>query len=202
LSLFKAVSAKLGHFLVVYGGWGILAISFMDSSFVPFPGVNDGLIIHLSSQRPPHAFIYAAQATVGSVLGALVMYWIGRGGGSFFWKRTSPEKIQRMEGWLRKNDFVTVLMMSVLPPPSPFKLLLLVAGMLRVNVLSFCLALCVGRGLRFGADAYLGVKFGAQAEEYLGHHLGKASILLVILILGVTFIWRRLRRPPAQSVAG
>lgn len=202
MSLLRALSAKLAHFLAVYGGWGILGISFFDSSFIPLPGVNDVLVIHLSSQKPSFAVIYALQATVGSVLGALVMYWVGRGGGSFFWKRASPQKIHRTRRWLEKNDFVSVLVMSVLPPPSPFKLLLLVAGMLRVNMLRYCLALCLGRGLRFGAEAYLGVAFGAQAEEYLRHHIGKVSIVIVLLILALTILYRRFQRPPAETVTG
>lgn len=47
--MLKSLSAKLGHFLLLYGGWGLFAMSFLDSSLVPFPGVNDLALILMAS---------------------------------------------------------------------------------------------------------------------------------------------------------
>src|SRR5262249_23075131 len=80
----KAFAAKLEQLLSAYGAWGILATSFLDSTFVPMPGFNDLLLLHLSSRRPALALVYALQCTLGSLLGCYVVYGLGRGGGSLF----------------------------------------------------------------------------------------------------------------------
>ena len=51
-SMLKSLSVKLGHVLVLYGGWGLFAMSFLDSSLIPFPVVNDLALIVMASQRP------------------------------------------------------------------------------------------------------------------------------------------------------
>jgi membrane protein YqaA with SNARE-associated domain len=194
LSFLKALSAKLAHFLAVYGGWGLLGISFLDSSFVPLPGVNDLLLLHVSGQRPERAMLYALQCTVGSVLGAYAIYYLARGGGRFIWRQASPSSLGRAHGWLERNEFATMLVASLLPPPAPFKAFLIAAGLLRVNAVRFGVALLVGRGLRFGAEAFLAARYGAEAEAYLKANLVWASLLAAVLVVGVTMLYRRLAR--------
>ena len=80
LNFFKRLAAKLGAVLAVYGGWGLVAISALDSSVVPMPAVNDLLLIHLSAGTPFRMPLYVLTATIGSVLGAFVMFSIGFGG--------------------------------------------------------------------------------------------------------------------------
>lgn len=225
----KSFATKLGLILSAYGGWGILATSLLDSTFVPMPGFNDLLLLHLSSQRPALALVYALQCTVGSLLGCYVMYGLGRGGGSLFRKRrvagtdvaepndrstsarptasalsleqesnsvqlaASPASSTRL--WLERNDFVSVLVMSLLPPPAPFKVFVTTAGVLRMNPLRFGLALFVGRGARFAAEAMLGARYGADAEVYIRHHVGRASMIAIVIIVLCTLAYRRLLRP-------
>jgi membrane protein DedA with SNARE-associated domain len=88
-----------------------------------------------------------------------------------------------------------------LPPPAPFKAFLVTAGALRVNAARFGVALLAGRGLRFGSEALLGARYGAQAEAYLKEHFVWASLLLVGLIVAFTLLQRRLGRPPVEASA-
>jgi membrane protein YqaA with SNARE-associated domain len=190
----ESLSAKLGQILALYGGWGLFGTSFLDSSFVPLPVLNDLLLMHLSSQHRGRAVIYALQATLGSLLGSYALYGVGRGGISFFWRKSSPEAVLRARRWLDRNDFVVLVVASLLPPPTPYKVFLLTAGVLRVNVLHFGMALLVGRGLRFGALALLGACYGAQAEAYLKQNAGWASLVAAVLVVGLALLYRRLRR--------
>ena len=48
----------------------------------------------------------------------------------------------------------------------------------------------VGRGLRFGADAWLGARYGPEAQAYLKDNLGWASLVAVALVLGLTLAYR------------
>ena len=188
--MLKSLSAKVGHVLVLYGGLGLFAMSFLDSSLIPFPVVNDLALIVMASKRPAWWPFYALASTLGSVCGAYLLYGIARGGGKFFFRKTTPHAIAHARRWLERNDFVAVLVASILPPPAPYKVFVLTAGLLRVNALNFGLALLVGRGLRFGAEAWLGARYGVQAQDYLRHNLGWTSLAIVIVIVGLALLQR------------
>lgn len=166
-------------------------MSFLDSSFIPFPVVNDLALILLASRRPSRALFYALQSTLGSVLGAYLLYGIARSGGQLLWRKSKPRAVACAERWLHRNDFVALLVACLLPPPAPLKVFVLTAGILRVNAVHFGAALLVGRSLRFGADAWLGARYGARAEAYLKQDLGWASLVAAGLVVGLTLLWRR-----------
>lgn len=200
LTFLKSLIAKLGQILTLYGGWGLLGISFLDSSFVPLPGVNDLLLIHLSAQNPSRAILYALASTLGSIGGSFVMYGLARGGAKLLARRKSSAAVQRARKWIERNDFASLLVASLLPPPSPYKFFLLAAGALRINPLRFGAALAVGRGLRFAAAAYLGARYGMQAEAYLKENIVWASLLVVFLVIVWTWLYRRFVSGPVPNI--
>jgi len=187
----KSLTAKLGQFLALYGGWGLLSISFLDSSILSLPLVNDLLLIHLAARHPERVVLYAMQSTVGSILGAYLTYFVARGGGKYLLRKFSAGKIARAQHWLDRNDFVSVLVASLLPPPAPFKVFLIAAGILRVNPVRFGTALLVGRGARFLAEGYLAALYGLRAEQYLKDNLAWVSLVVVVVVAG-TVVHRRL----------
>ncbi len=194
----KSLSVHLGHVVARYGGWGLLAVNFLDSSFLAFPVVNDLLLIHLAGQHPKGALVYALQATAGSVLGAYSLYGIALAGGQFLWHKSSPaherdrEKLSRAHQWLERNEWITLLVASLLPPPTPFKVFPIAAGVFRVNAARFGAALIVGRGLRFGAESLIGMRYGVGAEAFLKANIAWVSLTLAALILAATLVYRRL----------
>ena len=192
-TMLKSISLKLGHLLVLYGGWGLFAMSFLDSSLVPFPVLNDLALIMMASRRPAWWPLYALASTLGSVGGTYLLYAMARGGGKFFFRKTTPQSVTNAQRWLERNDFVAILVASLLPPPAPMKVFILTAGILRVIALRFGLALLVGRGLRFTADAWLGAHYGVQAQDYVRHNLGWASLAIVIVIVGLALLQRWLK---------
>ena len=201
MSFLKDLSIKLGQFLALYGGWGLFGISLLDSSFVPLPGLNDLLLMHLSAQHPARALLYALASTLGSVAGAYVIYGLARGGGRFLWRKQPSRSLARAHRWLERNEFVAILTASVLPPPAPFKAFLVAAGALRVNAVRFGIALLVGRGLRFGAEALLAARYGAQAEAYLKANYVWTSLVVALLVVVGSMVYRRLARTPSEEPA-
>jgi membrane protein YqaA with SNARE-associated domain len=201
-NMLKSLSVKLGQVLLLYGGWGLFAMSFLDSSLIPFPVVNDLALIVMASKRPAWWPLYALATTLGSVCGAYLLYGFARGGGKFFFHKMTPRSISRAQHWLERNDFLAVLVASILPPPAPYKVFILTAGVLRVNAVHFGLALLVGRGLRFGAEAWMGARYGIQAQDYLRHNLGWASLTAVILIVGLALLQRWLGNRGSGSEVG
>lgn len=198
LAHLKALEMMLGHLLARYGGWGLFAISFLDSSFLAFPFVNDLLVIKLASLHPYKAIIYSLQCTVGSVLGAYIIYVITRQGRRLFAARSSPREKSHIWRWVERNDFLSILVASLLPPPMPFKIFAIIAGGLNMGSVRFLTALVIGRGLRFSFEAWLGVRYGAAAQAYLTRNFGWLAIVTVATVVIAAIIYRRFKQHPAQ----
>ncbi len=199
MSLLKSLVTKLATFLALHGGWGLFAISFLDSSVLSFPLVNDLLLIHLSSQHPKKAVIYAFLCAVGSVLGSYLVYALARRGATLAWGEASPDEMGRVQKWVARNGFVALLVASLLPPPAPFKLFPVAAGAMRMNPARFGAALLIGRSVRFLAGAWLGARYGAAGEDYLKKNvLWTLPALGGVIVLGV-FVYRRLVRRNSKT---
>ena len=188
--------------LALYGG-GLFVLSFLDSSFIPFPGINDIALIVLASKHPARSPFYALLSTLGSLLGCFVMYGIARGGGRLAGGKRASTKRNRARRWLEQNEFVSMLVMALLPPPAPLKFFVIAAGALRMNMVNFGAALLVGRSLRFAAIAWLGAHYGAEAEAYLKKNLTWASLVTIVLVIALALIfrWWKARQPAADDSA-
>ncbi len=191
---FKTTIRVLGRFLARHGGWGLFLISYLDSSFLAFPFINDLLLMKFSSLHPARAWIYALECTIGSVLGAYTLYHLTRTGSRYFHRKAETEKKTRFGRWLERNDFLSILVASLLPPPMPFKIFPLIAGGLRTDGIRFILALLVGRGLRFAAESWVGVRYGALAQRYLRENIVWLSVVVIAIILVVALAVRWLEK--------
>jgi membrane protein YqaA with SNARE-associated domain len=167
------------------GGLGLFLIAFLDSSVLTFPVINDLLLIDLSVRYPARMPYYAAMATLGSVGGCLLLYYIARKGGEAMFHKHAGPRAQHIHAWINRNGFVSILLTALLPPPTPFKVFVIAAGALEMPLRPFVLGLLVARGFRFFGEGYLAVRFGDQASHFLiSHKLEVAGITLgVVLIL-------------------
>ncbi|MGH9432820.1 MAG: YqaA family protein [Terriglobia bacterium] len=186
----RTLITTLGPILSRYGIWGLFAISFLDSSFLAFPVINDLLLIKLASVNPHYAVFDAMVSTLGSVLGAYTLYAITRRGRKMLSKEGTETQKTQIRRWIERNDFISILVGALLPPPTPFKLFPIIAGGLHVDVSRFLLALIVGRGIRFGAEAWLGARYGPAAAHYLKGSIGWMSLVAVVVIVVATLIYR------------
>lgn len=170
--------------LGVLGGWGLLAIAFFDSSFGTLPILNDLLVIWLSMENPEKMAFYAGMASVGSILGCLTIFFLARKGGEVVLrKKASPQQMERMRRWYERNEFLTVAIPAVMPPPTPFKAFVLAAGVFQVRLRYFLAALVLGRGLRYFLWGFLAVQFGEKAVQVLRNNYLQVSAAAVVLIL-------------------
>jgi membrane protein DedA with SNARE-associated domain len=147
---------------------------------------------------------YAALATLGSVAGCLTLHHIAsRGGEAFLRKRVSPKRLERGRALVQRYGLLAVLVPSLLPPPAPFKLFVLLAGAVGVPRARFALAVLLGRGIRYFGQGFLAVWYGEQAIAFLRTHGREVwiGLVLAILVSVVAFVlWRRFRgRTPAVA---
>ena len=179
------------------GAPGLALISFLDSSFLSLPQVADALIVALTIQHPERWMIYSAATTLGSTAGCFVLYTIARKGGeAFLRRRFSEAQIERGLGLFRRHGLLAVIVPAMLPPPTPFKIFVLLAGLAGVRPLPFMLGIAIGRGFRFGGEGWLAYRYGAQATQYINDNLATASVIIAgaVLLLGVVLILSRRRR--------
>jgi membrane protein YqaA with SNARE-associated domain len=132
-------------FAVGIGGPGLFAVAFLDSSFLSLPEINDLLLVWMVSRHESRMVLYAASATLGSISGCLVLYYIGRKGDQFVVRRFSPDRVQRALAQFQRFGVLAVLIPSLLPPPAPFKIFVLLSGVAGIRPSRFVLAIAVGR---------------------------------------------------------
>jgi membrane protein YqaA with SNARE-associated domain len=188
----QTLSVHLGHVLGHYGGWGLFLINVLDSSVLAFPVINDLLLIHMASRQPALAPLYAAYCTAGSLAGSFAIYGLGRGGIRIFRRNPEMREAGRARRWLARNDFVTVLVAALLPPPAPFKVVPIMAGAVSMKITRLAAALLIGRGLRFAFEAWVGLRYGAEAETFLRYHLAFLSLAaaasIILLVAGYRYL--------------
>jgi membrane protein YqaA with SNARE-associated domain len=191
------------------GAPGMFVVAFLDSSFLSFPEINDILLVTSSHIHPERAWLYAAMTTLGSVTGCLVMWELGRRGGeAFLAKKFGASRVQRVELAVKRWGVLTIAIPAVLPPPMPFKIFVVAAGVVGFPARRLALTLLLARGLRYAFWAAMGAYYGGEALEWLERFDAWfadrwVAILIVLgglVLAALIFLWARglrARRPGA-----
>lgn len=179
------------------GAPGLFLAAIADSSFLSLPEVVDILLVWMVTQHTSRMLLYASAATLGSLCGCLVLYGVGRKGDQFIARRFSAERVEQALGAFRRYGVMTVLIPSLLPPPMPFKIFVLLAGAAGINVWRFAVAILIGRGIRYFGEATLAVWYGDRALAFIDEN-GRQVSLGLALLLGVGLagylLWQKSRR--------
>jgi membrane protein YqaA with SNARE-associated domain len=182
-------------FAMAWGGPGLFFVAFLDASFLSLPEINDLLVIWLVMRHKEAFVYYASMATLGSLTGCLVLYAIARlGGEAVLRKRLKQRRIESGMETFRRYGLLALLVPAILPPPMPFKVFVLLAGIAEVPTYSFTLAIAIGRGLRYFALSLLAVFYGETAVRYMRENSSVVATVLAALVLagGVSYVvWRK-----------
>lgn len=184
---------KFSHYLVSFGPLGLLAIAFLDSVMIPMPGGVDAVLLLLSASRPSWVLVYVAAATIGSTAGCVVLYFISQRAGHRALARFSESKQKRVKNLIDRYDVLSVLVASLLPPPFPFKLFVVSAGVFRLNLVRFTVAVAAGRTFRYLLEGYLAARYGEHAKEILGRYYPAIAVGLALVII-IVFVGKNLLR--------
>jgi len=174
---------KIVAFAGALGAPGLFLISFLDSSVLTFPVINDLLLIELSIEHPARMPFYAFMAGTGSVLGCVLLYFLARKGGEAFFHRKAGERAAAVRHWVEKNGFIGMLIAALLPPPTPFKIFVFAAGVFEVPLWSFTSAIALARAIRYFGMGYLAIRYGNDALPYLKDHKLEAAVVIVLFVL-------------------
>lgn len=190
---------RLSDYFIALGPFGLFAVALLDSALVPLPSSADALMLLLSTAHPRLMPLYAFLATAGSAIGCVILYYISRRAGRRALNRFSEAKQKRVKELIDRYDVLAVLVASLLPPPFPFKLFVITAGVFRFSVLRFTVAIVAGRAFRFLLEGYFAVRFGSQAKQILARYYPWIG-LVVALVLIAFFIMRNQLKKKEEAV--
>ena len=176
---------------VALGGPGLFVIAFLDSSFISLPQINDLLVVLMVTRYKAWMPYYAVMATLGSVAGCYTIYYLARrGGDAFLQKRLKQKHVDRTLALYRRHGLLALMVPALLPPPAPFKVFVLAAGLAHVRPVPFVLAIAIARGLRYWALGVLAVYYGDAALELMQTHGREVALWLVgLIVVGVLAWW-------------
>lgn len=180
-----------------FGAPGLFVVAALDSSFLPLPGATDLLLILVVTREPDRMLLAAAAATLGSVVGCLAMHYLGKKGGDVLVRRRfASDRIDRATATLQRHGVMAVLIPSLLPPPAPFKIFILLAGVIGIPASRLAAAIAIGRTVRYLALGLLAVRYGARAQTYLRER-GAVVSLVAVSVLTIAFMvylqWKKAR---------
>jgi membrane protein YqaA with SNARE-associated domain len=174
----------------------LFIIAFLDSSFLALPEINDLLVVSAVMKHPYRLVYYAAMATAGSIAGCLALYAVGRRGGSALVRsRFGGGRLASATRAIQRYGVLAILVPSLLPPPAPFKIFVLLAGVAGIPLWKFVVALLIGRGTRFLAIGILAARYGQQTVDFIHEHQRTAGLVVVglVVVAGVFYFWRQRR---------
>lgn len=186
--------------VVKLGFLGAGVIGFADSAAIPVP--IDAILAVYVWEDKPHFWAYVLLAAAGSALGGLVPYWIGRGGGELYLrKHVNHQRFDDLRQRFENKEFAAVLIPSMLPPPTPWKVFVFAAGVFEMPMRSFLVAVFLGRMVRWMTLAVLVLELGPGAVSMVQHHaLAVIAGVVGVVVVAAGWWWLRMRRKRRQAM--
>ncbi len=165
--------------------WALSMVSFIESSFFPLP--PDIMLIPMVLAKRAKAFVYAAYASVSSVLGGMAGYAIG-----YFLFDTIGQPMLDFYGYGDKFDLFAsqynewgawIVLMAGLTP-FPYKVITIASGVTGLAFPVFMVASIVARSIRFFAVSALLYWFGPQIRNFIEKYFGLVTILFFVSLIG------------------
>jgi membrane protein YqaA with SNARE-associated domain len=178
--------------LLKWGIWGVGAVAVLDSSSIPVP--MDAILALYVWHDKPQFWLYCLMASAGSAIGGLLPYGLGRAGGELFLlKHVDRVKFEQMRDRFRRQEFLAVMIPSMMPPPAPWKVFIFASGVFEMRIPNFLLAVFAGRMVRWLILSLLVLKLGPSAVDLVARH-ALVAILIVGALAVLGFVWWWMRR--------
>jgi membrane protein YqaA with SNARE-associated domain len=169
----------------------LFILSVTESSFFPIP--PDVMLAPMCLAKPSKAWNFAFIATIGSVLGGVIGYLIGK----FLFDSIEPliEKMNYMLAyqnavlWFREWGFWAILIAVF--SPIPYNVFTIAAGTLNMAFLPFVIGSAIGRGARFYLVAFLVKLFGEKIDYMLKKYMdriGWGTLFIIIIIFSLSYL--------------
>jgi membrane protein YqaA with SNARE-associated domain len=190
------------------GGFGLLILGILDSSFLLFmPLGNDLLMVALTAQHHRRLLYYAAMATAGSAIGCFLTDAVARKGGEEgLCRLLPPKRIEYVKKKLSKKAGWAIALAALMPPPFPFTAVIAAAAALQFPRKKLFSILVPARFARFSVIGLLGIFFGDGVLSIANSPFVEYTVIGVVIvsIVGSTvsvYRWIQRSRVAAQGQA-
>ena len=175
----------LGYFLTP---GGLIVMGALDSSLIFFlPLGIDFAVIILAARNSELFWLYALLATTGSLVGAMVTFWIGRKVGEHGLSRLmKPQRLERVKDRVSHHAAISVASLAIIPPPFPFTAFIVASGAFGGNPWAFFTTLAGVRLVRFAAEAALAAIYGRRILAWMQATVFEVivGVLIALAIIG------------------
>ncbi|RIP35971.1 DedA family protein [Staphylococcus gallinarum] len=192
------------HFMEKFGYWGIAFLIFLENVFPPIPSEIILTFGGFMTTKSDLSFLgVTITSTIGSVLGAIVLYgigaWIGERNLYRFINRygkilrVKTQDLDKTIGWFEKYGYWTIFFCRFVPLLR--SLISIPAGLTRMNIPLFIIFTTIGTLIWNIVLIYLGQAVGGNWHtivHYMDIYSRIIYIILAILILFV--VWKWLKR--------
>lgn len=184
------------------GVWGVGGIGFIDAAAIPVP--MDFIIAGYVWANRGHFYFYVLLASLGSALGGLIPFFLGRAGGELLlMKRINRARYEQLRDRFEKQEFLAMMIPSMLPPPTPWKMFVFAAGVFEMKTVHFMLSVFAGRFIRYMITALLTIEYGPEIVNMVAvlttrHRIALSIVLLVLLALVSYWVWRTIWKKKSQ----
>jgi membrane protein YqaA with SNARE-associated domain len=181
-------NAALLAALKPFGAWGLCGLAVLDSAAIPVP--IDAMVIDYVIHDHGRFVLYCFMAALGSAIGSLLPFFLGRAGGELFLlKRINRERYEQLRDRFERQEFLAIMIPAMMPPPMPVKLFEFAAGVFEMRTVSFFGAILLGKFIRFMVWAIITILYGpkivatisAALKDHLGYTLAFAGALVFLI---------------------
>jgi len=178
---------------------GIVLLMALESSFFPFPSeVVIPPAAYLAASGQMNIGMVILSGTVGSLLGAVLNYWLALKFGRPFFEKygryllVSSRSLEKADHFFAHHGHFSTFVGRLLPGIRQY--ISLPAGLARMNIFAFCVATSLGAGIWVLALAAMGYWFGRNEELFM-QNLNWITMALVIgCSISSLFYWLRWKR--------
>lgn len=190
--------------LLPLGPWGVFIIGALDSAAVGLP--LDPVVAYFVFINPHLWWLYVIMASAGSAAGSMILYLIGyKGGETLLEKRMPKARFEKIKKSFEDHEFLALMFPAMLPPPTPYKLIVLSAAAFEMDWHKFLLAIFLGRVARFTILSILVKVFGENVIEIINNLVKQHLLATLLALAGIVFlvfaVWKLRQRKNSKVEA-
>ena len=179
---------ELFAFFLRFGGFGLILLGILDSSFLFAPLGNDLLVVALTARHHsvPDMLYYSGTSTIGSVLGCLLVdLAVRRAGEKGLEKHLSARRLKSVKSKVQQNAARALVVASIAPPPFPFTPFVMAAAALQYSRRRLLATVAVARMVRFTVLGVLALRFGERILQWTGNPTVQVFLIALVILCTV-----------------